>query len=192
MKYTPGNIWTKGPEFLLTDERNWPSTAFESNLDDSLERKKVVFTVQQELLFDMDRFSNYLRLKRTFGWILRFVKRLRHQNVPDACGELAANELRLAEVLLCKLAQNQAYSNEIKKAKDFKGFLPQNALYIVLHSEFIRHNDFKIGFWAQGPEQLLHYFHLKIILVSKHFSSSSLATRNRLLRPSASERSRNS
>ncbi|KAM8702238.1 hypothetical protein ACLKA7_005101 [Drosophila subpalustris] len=113
MKYTPGNIWTKGPEFLLTDERNWPSTALESNLDDSLERKKVVFTVQQELLFDMDRFSNYLRLKRTFGWILRFVKRLRHQNVPDACGELTANELRLAEVLLCKLAQNQAYSNEI-------------------------------------------------------------------------------
>ncbi|KAM8714781.1 hypothetical protein ACLKA7_001185 [Drosophila subpalustris] len=84
MKYTPGNIWTKGPEFLLTDERNWPSTALESNLDDSLERKKVVFTIQQELLFDMDRFSNYLRLKRTFGWILRFIKRLRHQNVPDA------------------------------------------------------------------------------------------------------------
>ncbi|KAL7743863.1 hypothetical protein ACLKA6_000267 [Drosophila palustris] len=129
MKYTPGNIWTKGPEFLLTDERNWPSTALESNLDDSLERKKVVFTVQQELLFDMDRFSNYLRLKRTFSWILRFIKRLRHQNVPDACGELTANELRLAEVLLCKLAQNQAYSNEISSLRNTETVPKSSPIY---------------------------------------------------------------
>ncbi|KAM8712018.1 hypothetical protein ACLKA7_012524 [Drosophila subpalustris] len=104
LNYEPQTIWTKGPNFLMETESLWPSQEkLIAPINDSTEKRKIILHASSDLLFDIGRFSRYVRLKRTVGWMLRFVERTRHPEKITATGELTFAELRQAELILCKL-----------------------------------------------------------------------------------------
>ncbi|XP_036340511.1 uncharacterized protein LOC118749837 [Rhagoletis pomonella] len=68
---------------------------------------------------DIDRFSNYSRLKRSVAWIYRYVQNLlrkvRHE--APTKGELTVDEERQAETHLIQFVQERAYAEELADIK---------------------------------------------------------------------------
>ena len=61
------------------NEANWPNKNSEKS-DDMCEeelRPKFVMLVTMDLVIDFNRFSSFLRLKRTMAWVLKFTNRCR-------------------------------------------------------------------------------------------------------------------
>lgn len=75
-------------------------------------RTKYVTTINKAFsLIDFNRFSSYVKLKRTVGWICRFIHN--RFNNPKRCGELDVDELRTAEVVICKIVQMEVYAQDV-------------------------------------------------------------------------------
>lgn len=68
--------WFKGPEFLYQPEDQWPT--YPSNHEEQRVelRPKYLLThrVCKKPLLEFSRFSSWLRLPRTMGWVLRCAK----------------------------------------------------------------------------------------------------------------------
>jgi len=71
------------PLFLKERESVWPTTDKTIPLpDDSNEKRKIVLTMAIEPAIDIDRFTNFMRLNRTLGWMLRFIGIIRNFGKP--------------------------------------------------------------------------------------------------------------
>lgn len=114
-EYDVNSVWISGPEFLLLEKEKWPSQEFRFNQEDMSERRKQIMFFGKVQWISPERFSNYSRLKRTVGWIWRFVSKCRKDQHGEYDGELTAHELNLAESTLCKIPQLEAYWKEIEE-----------------------------------------------------------------------------
>ncbi|KAL7737020.1 hypothetical protein ACLKA6_008873 [Drosophila palustris] len=139
LNYEPQTIWTKGPNFLMETESLWPSQEkLIAPINDSAEKRKIILHASSDLLFDIGRFSRYVRLKRTVGWMLRFVERTRNPEKITATGELTFAELRQAELILCKLVQAQTFEEEIS-VLTLKGLISKSSAIYSLSPELNEH-----------------------------------------------------
>ncbi|XP_036342916.1 uncharacterized protein LOC118752165, partial [Rhagoletis pomonella] len=73
-----------------------------------------------------DRFSSYLKLKRTTAWIFRFTNRARRRLYANENFGLNSCELDSAEKLLCRQAQAAFYASEIHSLRE-KQMLPNDS-----------------------------------------------------------------
>ncbi|XP_037818591.1 uncharacterized protein LOC119608296 [Lucilia sericata] len=111
--------WFQGPQFLYENEADWPNKNSEKS-DDLCEeelRPKFVMLVSTNLVIDFNRFSSFLRLKRTMAWVLRFINRCRKDDKYNGSRCLSAEELRVAETSLCRLSQEECFALEINILK---------------------------------------------------------------------------
>ncbi|XP_017486884.1 PREDICTED: uncharacterized protein LOC108375296 [Rhagoletis zephyria] len=123
--YNPDGRWKNGPEFLLEDENLWQKESLIANSEehsgDELRVKYTMSIARQVYVImpDIDRFSNYSRLKRSVAWIHRYVQNLlrkvRHE--APTKGELTVDEERQAETHLIKFVQERAYAEELADIK---------------------------------------------------------------------------
>lgn len=111
--------WYAGPEFLRSNEVDWP---LESKKFDSTEEERrpnyvgVVIRFQPDVpLPDVSRFSKYERYLRTTAWVCRFISNcyLKSKKQERACGELQIDEIRFAEEVIFKKMQFESYKDDI-------------------------------------------------------------------------------
>ncbi|XP_055618971.1 uncharacterized protein LOC129764162 [Toxorhynchites rutilus septentrionalis] len=108
--------WFSGPPFLWKPEEKWPKQkkCIEST-DEELRACYMHHEVQNlQNPITLARFSKWTRLLRTTAYVIRFVDRLKRQESGRKNGtNLTQEELHAAEVLLWKLAQSEAYRDEV-------------------------------------------------------------------------------
>ena len=90
---------TKGPDFLLNPEKDWPSR-LPANSDRSICTPTVV--MPQTGLADISRFSSWNRLLKKGAIVRFFVRRLRD---PSSTPNLTANDFQLATETLLRQSQ---------------------------------------------------------------------------------------
>ena len=136
--------WIKGPDFLLKDETMWPRrpAAMLSNLEEDADRDAVKISfassssttaIQVDEMFQ--RFSNWYKLKKFVGWILRFktgardaaTRRKEGTSSPPRTNQkirpLDVEELQFAERAIIEAVQTRSFGEEwlsLKKAKKIK------------------------------------------------------------------------
>lgn len=96
---------------------SWPKAASKTNHDlvcSEILATKRVLLVGCSSFIEFDKFSSYNKLKRTVGWILRFVNRTRRKFSAQNEYGLTAAELDAAEKFLCLQIQATEFSAEIK------------------------------------------------------------------------------
>ncbi|XP_065363858.1 uncharacterized protein LOC135957111 [Calliphora vicina] len=123
--------WFQGPQFLYENEADWPNKNSEKS-DDLCEeelRPKFVMLVSTNLVIDFNRFSSFLRLKRTMAWVLRFINRCRKYDKCNGSRCLCAEELRVAETSLCRLSQEECFAFEINVLKSDGSLKKDNVLF---------------------------------------------------------------
>lgn len=111
--------WYTGPDFLRLPKSQWPAKTVTGQFSDEIAEETVEFVhmnmsvVKCEIPLPLvERFSNYLRIVRTTGWILRFIHNLRHSG-QKITGELTVDEFNLAELHLIRRSQIESFPSEI-------------------------------------------------------------------------------
>ncbi|XP_062538351.1 uncharacterized protein LOC134206637 [Armigeres subalbatus] len=112
-----GNRWFSGPEFLLKNEKDWPTDTVHSNKSTTLEELRPVFlhhcTVMPQLI-DVSRFSNWNRLLRATAYVHRAISILQKKlTYNERCSVLHTREIQAAESTLLRQAQAQIYTDEL-------------------------------------------------------------------------------
>lgn len=108
-------IWFKGPPFLLLSVDEWPKKRVPQQTVEEELRACYVHCEVSPSIIDCGRFSKWERLHRATAYVYRYVFNLKqkvHGSVTNI-GHLTQDELRKAEVILVRLAQQQAYSVEL-------------------------------------------------------------------------------
>ncbi|XP_055632650.1 uncharacterized protein LOC129773115 [Toxorhynchites rutilus septentrionalis] len=122
--------WFLGPSFLRLSEERWPKQKSVSITEEEL--RPVHTHWEREPIIDITRFSQWARLLRTMGYVLRFIHNLLHKklNLPPESGVLTREEIRGAEEALWKIAQSDEFFEETKLLKETQG--PPHAVHCVV------------------------------------------------------------
>ncbi|XP_039950005.1 uncharacterized protein LOC120767802 [Bactrocera tryoni] len=114
---TDANDWRWIPsEENVADEATRPSTTFDSHSTSRWLNGPSFLTEEEVAWPTSERIPDLLEeLKRTVAWVIRFIDLCRHKKV-EGC--LNAEELKVAEIFLCRLAQYASYSLEINQLKE--------------------------------------------------------------------------
>ncbi|XP_055633928.1 uncharacterized protein LOC129774246 [Toxorhynchites rutilus septentrionalis] len=106
--------WFIGPQFLYSNEQNWPQSVQGISSTDEELRPCNVHQVAPLSLIQFDRFSNWHRLLRTVAYIKRFVNASKKKmQQPFKKEILCQQELQTAENLLWRIIQLDTYTDEI-------------------------------------------------------------------------------
>ena len=133
------NLWWRGPAFLETNRNDWPEQpAMEHALDagdTEVKMSPMVLAVgidkNKSQLVDSTRFSSWIKYRRVFAWILRFVENLKvkskrlGQRVTS--GPLSAEEIEKAEI--CIVREDQAADDH--HLQHMSPFLDQQGIWRV-------------------------------------------------------------
>lgn len=139
-------LWSDGPAWLVQPPENWPKFIPPSVPDEMLERRVTVAVAQTSLPVHpwFQRWSSYKLLLHVIGYCLRFVNntRLKTRTHPSPTAQsisriLTVAELNQAKTLLVRLAQEDAYSVELKHLQ--KGETVSKQSPIRLMTPFVDH-----------------------------------------------------
>lgn len=122
--------WFQGPTFLRQPFQDWPmenidleSTENCISCSDEMKRESCLLCFISSESFsclpDINKFSSWLKLIRTTGWCLRFVKKLRNHH-EQFQKELTVEEIEEAEKIWIKKSQYESFLEDLKKIKDGK------------------------------------------------------------------------
>lgn len=115
---SPKNIsscknWWNGPVWLSKSEEFWPKSSIKFPSDIPGMRKQInTFKVEYCDFVPFDRFSSLTKLKRVFGYCLRFIENSRNKQ-KIRLGPLSACELEFSLKTLVKISQRESFSCEI-------------------------------------------------------------------------------
>ncbi|XP_073843555.1 uncharacterized protein [Musca autumnalis] len=141
MDFSFNSRWYQGPQFLHQPDDDWPEMISTSNDEPPEEelRSKFVLTVSTNVVIDFNRFSSFLRIKRTMGYVLRFVDRYLKKKIGDGETCLTVAELKDAETVLCRLSQRESFAFELDILKS-GGSIPKSSELYTL-SPYIDENN---------------------------------------------------
>ena len=114
-EFTNHPQWFKGPEFLKDKKENWPEQdiVLEKQYLKELRTSCRVTAVNEDWsVINPDHFSNWGRLFRTTGWIMRFLNNCRGKSGKRS-GELEFDEIETAKNFWIKKAQNDEFKLEM-------------------------------------------------------------------------------
>lgn len=107
------NTWFHGPVFLYNSEELWPKQKNVVTTEEELKTNLSQWTPTR--IIDFTRFSRWNRLHRSTAFVFRFLDNLRHRSKEDLLelGPLTQSELLRSEELLWKIAQAEAFPDEL-------------------------------------------------------------------------------
>ncbi|XP_058456916.1 uncharacterized protein LOC131434269 [Malaya genurostris] len=113
--------WFAGPNFLREKEETWPGQRrFTTTLAEV--KASMVHTTFDPML-DVTRFGSWTKLLRTTAYVLRFIGNLRRKKARIALEMhiFTQEELKKAEEILWKLAQQESFSTEVHVLRSTQG-----------------------------------------------------------------------
>ena len=131
------SMWYSCADFLMKEESEWPGSSGEELTElssEDVEIKKLPVFVATTMLEDaiginVQRFSNWLRLRRVVGWMIRFGTNT--QSVEsDRCKDdtLTSKEITAAEEVIVRDLQGCAFQEELKYLRQEKPLPVSNRL----------------------------------------------------------------
>ncbi|XP_062703842.1 uncharacterized protein LOC134286270 [Aedes albopictus] len=115
--FHPDSRWFTGPDFLFQPEDKWPQQQIP--VADTEEELRVVHVHRAKIIepfIDCDRLSKWERILRATAYVYSFIGRYRDfgkQGVSRTKRELTQEDMQRAEKALWRLAQADAYAEEI-------------------------------------------------------------------------------
>ncbi|XP_030386687.1 uncharacterized protein LOC115633383 [Scaptodrosophila lebanonensis] len=131
-KINHNSMWLTGPEFLKKSSNQWPKTISEPQsgiLEEEIETKTVLSCQVSEPIVKFIKFSSLSRLIRVFAWVLRAKHNLVYRTSmkkSERIPPLSSTELVDAENMLCKIVQQEVYSDEVSTLRQ-KQLLPKTS-----------------------------------------------------------------
>ncbi|XP_055590334.1 uncharacterized protein LOC129742461 [Uranotaenia lowii] len=185
--------WNNGPNWLALPPSNWPVFDLPGAPEAALEARQVVATIQ--IKNDINplflRYDSYTRLQCVTGYCLRYLSNIRaaikaRKNSPSSPSphlsrSITIDELRIAKIRLTRLAQEDAFSDEIRELEKGKNVSRKSSIRLlnpILDSERIlrvggRLNLSQLPYHTKHPALLpmnhpftrivAQYYHLKLL-----------------------------
>lgn len=162
-------LWWQGPTWLSKPDIEWPKLKLEkiSNLPDCKPRNVTISlsTLDQSIFL---KYSNVMFLIRVIGYCLRFIDNCKRTKATRLLHKkLSLSEIEVSKRTLIKLAQADAFPNEIKSLK--------SALEINKNSKLLSLNPFldingiiRVGGRLNKAFMINHNQRNPIILSSSH------------------------
>ena len=115
------SLWWEGPLFLNKGHAEWP-VEFHTISSDNLPEVKILHTVKGDLdnthsFIKFEIHSNYLKLKRIYSYVLRFLNNC-NKNNSKLTGPLNADELNQSLKMLLKFSQAESFPKELSCIKN--------------------------------------------------------------------------
>lgn len=130
--FNAASRWLSGPAFLRHPVVDWPkepNIAAEEELPEQVKPRFALHAAASAPLFSFDRSSDYVRLLRTVARVMRFVNNARKPQSGRSNGELQPDELRAAEIVLCRQMQNDVYAEEIDDLRRDHSVAKRSSIY---------------------------------------------------------------
>ena len=112
------HLWWQGPEWISQDESSWPNSMPRIEHLPELKSQVVSTLVNNvSINFPYNKFSNFIRLKRSLAWIYRFKENASRVQAERVSGPLRVHELERSLNILVKLIQSESFPVELKQLK---------------------------------------------------------------------------
>ncbi|XP_046868771.1 uncharacterized protein LOC124461276 [Drosophila willistoni] len=174
--------WMCGPKFLQQPQDLWPQsttdlTDIEVAADVEESPCEFALVVANDEFIQFQRFSEYNRLLRTMTWVLRFVCRCRRQQHEHGKYGLTAAECAEAELVLVRVAQREAFPDELHRlyanrpvqpTSELKGLLPYVDDLAILRASGRIDAALCLPYGARRPIILTHRHPLTDLIV-RHY-----------------------
>lgn len=124
-------LWWKGPTWLSTEETEWIRPTYRCVQEDELPEQRPVrlalltVTPIKDLV---NSYSNWDRLIRAVGWMVKFVEYLASNKKQQTVKYLTVQNLRDAERILIKRSQEEVFGKEITDLQHQKPVPPGSSL----------------------------------------------------------------
>ena len=154
--------WLHGPDYLSMDSQEWPQTRIEELLSDDPEVKvtcKAVITKpegSQCIQALMDRYSDWISVKRAITWVLAVKNVLMRKRQPS--GELTTEEIEMAEKAIITYFGRKHFSDDIwatqyrEVSKDWQ----------IANSKYCSHLSMKV-YCRLGQDSSIHRCHTHFV-----------------------------
>ncbi|XP_055632521.1 uncharacterized protein LOC129772999 [Toxorhynchites rutilus septentrionalis] len=113
--------WLRGPKFLYYGEQSWPKHPPTVTSHEEIQRVQAHWNSTP--LLDYSRFNRWTKLLRTMAYVFRFIESVQKKNFGQhlKAGLLTQRELARAELVLWKMAQEDAFPEERTVLKTTQG-----------------------------------------------------------------------
>ncbi|XP_055615114.1 uncharacterized protein LOC129761420 [Toxorhynchites rutilus septentrionalis] len=137
------DYWYNGPHWLALPSREWPILTLPGVPDEELEIRQVVAAVQTQTTINplFLRYSSFTRLLHIVGYCLRFISNSRAkiqarnslQASPDTSHSisLTVEQVRIAKTRLTRLAQEDAFNDEIRELEKGKSISKKSTIRLL-------------------------------------------------------------
>ncbi|XP_050301507.1 uncharacterized protein LOC126739751 [Anthonomus grandis grandis] len=160
-------MWFHGPDWLDKDIIHWPNKQT-SVIDLPEIRTTLTSSVSKIESYSFERFSDFLKLKRTFAWDLRFLKNCK--NKPEnriLLPYLTLDELENSLYFIIRIAQRESFPEEyltLTKGND----LPSNSRVLSLHPFIDKNGLIRVGGRLSNSDFSYSKKH-PLLLCTKHY-----------------------
>ncbi|XP_075152088.1 uncharacterized protein LOC142226096 [Haematobia irritans] len=111
--------WLSGPSFLKLPSEKWPVLVDDiGDVCPEEKRTKFVLHVERNQFVPFEKYSSFHKLVRVLAWVLRAVSIFRRGSMGSRLqsnGYLTVGEIRNAKTFLCKVAQKDEFSRELRQ-----------------------------------------------------------------------------
>ncbi|XP_050054367.1 uncharacterized protein LOC126549384 [Aphis gossypii] len=161
------NLWWYGPIFLQQPEAEWPAECSFAPPSEILEKRPVQFAllVQTNENSILAKYSSWTKLVRITAYLKRFIHNT-HNKCRERCiGPLSVPELKNARDVWIKIAQTDAFNDEIKSLRQGKSLSSHSKLITL--SPFLEEGIIRVGGRLQRSHLPINQRH-PAILPKKH------------------------
>ncbi|XP_066261326.1 uncharacterized protein [Euwallacea similis] len=113
-------LWWHGPWWLSQDNTSWPCKDIQVEDDASEERHVVPMIALTNVIHpfnSFNKFSSWPRLVRVLAYCLRFIHTTRNKDKDIKSSALSTYEIQRAQRCIIKIAQQEWFSEELKRLK---------------------------------------------------------------------------
>nr|CAI5854116.1 unnamed protein product [Callosobruchus analis] len=142
------SLWWNGPEYLMLDPQDWPSSYQEIKVLSELKTQEMalvssLLTPSVTTHFPWDRFSSFSKLKRTMAFMLRFIGNYSKAKCDRVTGPLTASQLSQAVERLVRVSQRESFAVEYKDLLESKPLSSSSNLLKL--NPFMENNIIRVG-----------------------------------------------
>jgi len=161
------NLWWYGPTFLQQPKTEVPAECSSAPSSELLEKRPVQFAllVQTQENSILTKYSSWTKLIRITAYLTRFIHNTRQKGRDRLIGPLSVTELKTARDVWIKIAQTEAFYDEVKSLKQGKSLSSHSKLITL--SPFLEEGIIRVGGRLQRSHLPINQRH-PAILPKKH------------------------
>nr|CAI5868851.1 unnamed protein product [Callosobruchus analis] len=166
------DLWWHGPHWLKQSSTHWPCSSIERV--EVPEQRRVLHIQLSTIDISFERFSNLLRLQRSFAYVLRIISNCRNSKTPTT-SYLPVEELSNSLCSVIKISQIQSFYEDYSNLLNCRK-LGANSKLLSLNPFLDEKGVLRVGGRLSNSEYAYDKKHT--IIIDSHHQLSKLIFRN--------------